>query len=74
MPAARDRSGICLLLAKPSRGQQPRRAPLSGAASDVSAPLDNRLMTPVTGCVRYFPAGPLHEELAAAAKAAAGVL
>jgi hypothetical protein len=31
-------------------------------------------MTPVTGRVRYFLAGPLHEELAAAAKAAASIL
>jgi hypothetical protein len=74
MPAAEVRSGICLLLARRDRGQQARRAPLAGAASNVSAPSDSRLMTPVTRRVRYFLGGPLHEELAAAAKAAASIL
>lgn len=56
MPAAEGRSGIRLLLAKPGHGQQARRTPRPTRLSDVSALLDSRLMTPVTGRVRYFPA------------------
>jgi hypothetical protein len=74
MPVAEVRGGICGLLARPDHGQEVRRAPLAGAASNVSDPLDNRLMTPVTGRVQYFLAGLLHLELADGAKAAAGIL